>query len=518
MKTFFQFWKNDIPASIVVFFVALPLCLGIAHASTGDESKLFAGIIAGSIGGIVVGAISNSRLGVSGPAAGLIVIVLGSIATFGSYEVFLLSVVIAGLLQIIAGILGFGILGNFFSSSVIKGMLASIGITLILKELPHALGYDADFMGDESFIQKDGHNTFSEIIYSLSKLSMGAIIISISSISCLIWFDSKKGKSIKFFSYVPGSFIVVIFGVILNQLFTSFYPQFALSSQHLVQLPVLKDNSKFIELFTFPDFSAFGNMEVYKVGFIIFIIASLESLLSVEAVDKLDPQKKRTQSSRELIAQGVGNTLSGLIGGLPITQVIVRSSANLDSGAQSKLSTIFHGILLIITVFLIPSYLNLIPLATLASILLLLGYKLSKVGLYKKMFSLGLEQYLPFLVTIVGVLFTDLLRGIVMGMAVSIFFILRKKFRNKCHIEKTFDISERKDKYIILLSEEVSFLNKANIAKTLKKVPADSILVIDGSRTIEIDYDILELIQDFKLNVSKDKNIEVKTIQIKEIN
>jgi len=517
MFSIFKNWKEDLPASFVVFFVALPLCLGVAYASTGDETKLFTGIIAGAIGGIVVGAISNSRLGVSGPAAGLITIVLSAISTLGSYEAFLTAVVIAGILQVIAGSLGFGILSNFFASSVIKGMLAAIGITLILKEVPHAVGYDADFMGDESFLQRDGHNTFSEILFALSKISLGAIVISIISLGILLLFEWDKIKNSKFTKIVPSALIVVVVGILTNQLFYIFDSSLHLKSQHLVQLPSISSLGAISSLFYFPDFSKLMSLEVYKVAIVIFIVASLESLLSVEATDKMDVKKKRTNSSRELIAQGVGNTLSGLIGGLPVTQVIVRSSANISAGAESKLSAILHGVILIVCAVLIPSILNLIPLASLATILILVGYKLSKLGLYKRMFLLGMEQFLPFVVTIISVLLTDLLKGIAIGMAVAIFFILRKKFRNKCRVEKTFDISENKDKYIIRLSEEVSFLNKANIAKTLKKIPNDSLLVIDGSNTQELDFDILELINEYIFFSAPNKNIEVKRIRIKKI-
>ena len=517
MFSIFKNWKEDLPASFVVFFVALPLCLGVAYASTGDETKLFTGIIAGAIGGIVVGAISNSRLGVSGPAAGLITIVLSAISTLGSYEAFLTAVVIAGILQVIAGSLGFGILSNFFASSVIKGMLAAIGITLILKEVPHAVGYDADFMGDESFLQSDGHNTFSEILFAISKFSPGAIIISLLSLVILLLFELDKFKNLKFTKIIPSALIVVVVGILSNQLFYVLDSPFYLKSQHLVQLPSISSLGAISTLFYFPDFSMLLSLDVYKVAVVIFIVASLESLLSVEATDKMDTKKKRTNGSRELIAQGVGNTLSGLIGGLPVTQVIVRSSANISAGAESKLSAILHGVILIVCAVLIPSILNLIPLASLATILILVGYKLSKLGLYKRMFLLGMEQFLPFVVTIISVLLTDLLKGIAIGMAVAIFFILRKKFRNKCRVEKTFDISENKDKYIIRLSEEVSFLNKANIAKTLKKIPDDSLLVIDGSNTQELDYDILELINEYIFFTAPNKNIEVKRIRIKKI-
>lgn len=512
MKNLFSTWKNDVPASFVVFFVALPLCLGVALASTGDTPQLFGGILAGAIGGILVGAISNSRLGVSGPAAGLILIVLNAILTLGSYEAFLVSVIIAGLLQITAGFLGFGFLGNFFPSSVIKGMLAAIGITLVLKEIPHAVGYDADFMGDDAFLQQDGENTFSEIFESIHALSPGAIVISIVSIAILLFFNTNRAKSIGLFKILPGAFFVVLLGILINQFFLYFAPSFYLGKTHLVNLPQLTSVSDAVHLLKFPDFKSLSNIKVYEIGFVIFLVASLETLLSVEATDKLDPKKKRTQSSRELVAQGFGNTVSGLIGGLPITQVIVRSSANITSGAESKLSTILHGFLLLITVLLIPSFLNLIPLASLATILLLVGYKLSTVGLYKNMYKLGYEQFIPFVFTIIGVLFTDLLKGILIGMCFAIFYILRKKFRNKCKVEEI-----EPNVFKVSLTEEVSFLNKGNIARTLKKIPHNSKVTIDGSSSIEIDYDVLEFIEDFKTFLAPERNIQVTTIGIKSV-
>ena len=517
MAKLFSNWKQDVPASFVVFFVALPLCLGVALASTGSSPQLFSGIISGTIGGVIVGLFSKSRLGVSGPAAGLITIVLGAIGTLGSFEGFLVAVVLAGILQIIAGFLGWGILGNFFPSSVIKGMLAAIGITLILKEIPHAVGYDADFMGDESFFQLDGRNTFTEIFEALAKLNMGSIIVSSVSILLLIVFNLKGVKRFKLFQILPGAFFVVLFGVIINQVFYVYFPTLYIGSKHLVNLPIINSGKDLASLVIFPDFAILADFKVYKIAFVIFVVASLETLLSVEATDKLDPKKFRTPSNRELIAQGIGNSLSGLIGGLPITQVIVRSSANISAGGESKLSTILHGFLLLVTAIFIPSILNLIPLASLAAILLLVGYKLSTVGLYKNMYKLGFEQFVPFVVTVFAVLFTDLLNGIMIGMCISIFYILRKKFRNKCSL---IEISEKDaiiKEYKIVLIEEVSFLNKGNIAKTLKKIPANSKVIIDGSASKEIDHDVLEFIFDFKHFIAPEKNIELTTKNINEL-
>lgn len=516
MKNSFSSWKQDLPASLVVFLVALPLCLGVALASTGSQEYLFSGIISGAIGGIIVGFISQSSIGVSGPAAGLITIVVAAIATLGSFPAFLVAVVLAGIIQLICGFLGAGVIGNYFPSSVIKGMLASIGLTLILKEIPHAFGYDADFMGDDAFLQTDGQNTFSEIILALQKLSPGAIIISLVSILILILFDSPWIKRKGIVKFLPGALIVVVVGTLLNQLFQFAIPNWFLSQKHLVELPKAQSFSEVGSFFIFPDFNVLKNYNVYIIAFTIALIGSLETLLSVEATDKLDPQKRITPTNRELKAQGVGNIISGLVGGLPITQVIVRSSANVSSGAKSKLSTILHGFLLLISVLLLPSVLNLIPLSALAAILIMIGYKLSKIGLYKRMYQLGLDQFIPFFATIVGVLFTDLLRGIGIGMAISIFFILKKNYKNNYHhVDKE---NRQNGDTRIILSEEVTFLNKGGIRQLLNSIPEDSKLTIDGSKCKGIDYDVLESIQNFKNFRAKEKGIEIQTINIPEIN
>lgn len=508
----FKSWKEDLPSSLVVFLVALPLCLGVALASTGEEPVLFSGIIAGVIGGVVVGALSGSRLGVSGPAAGLITIVLSAITTLGSFDAFLVAVVLAGIIQLVAGFVGAGVLGNYFPSSVIKGMLAAIGLTLILKEFPHAIGYDADFIGDESFFQNDGENTFSELFKALEYINFGAIIISIISVAVLILFDKPYFKRFALFKFLPGALIVVVLGILLNEGFGMFYQDLKMTGKHVVSLPIAKSLSDVQHFFQFPDFSALSNPQVYIVAGTIALVASLETLLSLEATDKLDPRKVHSSANRELKAQGIGNMLSGLLGGLPVTQVIVRSSANINSGGQSKLSTILHGILLFVSVLLIPGLLNKIPLASLAGILMMVGYKLSKLSLYKQMYRLGWEQFLPFISTIIGVLLTDLLKGIGIGMAISIFYILRRNYRNNYHQE--VKITEQGKETIIRLSQEVTFLNKGSIVELLEKVPDNSRLTIDGSHCEEIDYDVLEVIEDFRLHQAADRNIIFKTIEV----
>jgi len=506
MSTFFSTWKKDLPASLVVFLVALPLCLGIALATTGDSTKLFSGVIAGIVGGIVVASISGSRLGVSGPAAGLITIVAVAIETIGSFEGLLLAIVFSGIIQLIASYLKAGVIGYYFPSSVIKGMLAAIGITLILKEIPHALGYDVDFMGDDAFIQKDHHNTFSELFYALKVLSPGAIIISILSIVILILFDKPFLKRFGLFQLLPGALFVVLLGVGLNAFFKIYFPSYYLDGNHLVNLPVSESFNDFTSFFIFPDFSMLGNKDVYIVGLTIALVGSLETLLSVEAVDKIDPEKFVTPKNRELAAQGIGNIVSGMIGGLPITQVIVRSSANVTSGGKSKLAAIIHGVLLLLTVVLIPFYLNLIPLASLSAILLMVGYKLSKVGLYKQMYKLGNAQFLPFIVTIIAILFTDLLKGILIGILIAVLFILKRNHTNA--FKKVEKINE--DGVLrIVLSEQITFINKSAISELLLGLPLNTKVVIDGNNCQSIDYDVIELIHDFKEHEAIKRNIDI---------
>ena len=507
--------KYDFPSGLVVYLVALPLCLGIALASTGRSDLLFSGIIAGVVGGIVVGSISKSSLGVAGPAAGLVVIVLNALETLGSFEAFLLAVVLAGAIQVIAGLLKAGIIGYYFPSSVIKGMLAAIGITLILKEIPHAFGYDADFMGDEAFAQKDGQNTFTELWNAVRYSSTGAIIISAVSLGLLILFDRPFMKRIQLFRFIPGALFVVAAGILLNLGYAAFAPELVLTGEHMVQLPVASSAGEFFGFFKTPDFSAFQNVEVYTIAVTLAIVASLETLLSVEATDKLDPFKRSTPTNRELIAQGIGNMTSGLIGGLPITLVIVRSSANIDSGGRTRMSTIIHGSILLLSAVLIPALLNYIPLASLAAILLLVGYKLSKFSLYKGMYALGKEQFIPFVVTIIAILSTDLLKGIAVGMVVAIYFILRKNYQHSYHYIKE---QHREGEVITLqLSEEVTFLNKGSINATLENLPDGATVIIDGSKSINIDYDVLEIIQDFKKHSAPLRNITVETRGINDV-
>lgn len=503
-ESFLSNFKSDFPASIVVLLVAIPLCLGIALAS---GAPLFSGIISGIVGGIVVAAISKSSLGVSGPAAGLAVIVLVAIQELGAYDIFLLAVVIAGVFQIILGALKAGVIGYYFPTSVIKGMLAGIGIIIILKQIPHAFGYDGDYEGNLDFMQPDGQNTFSELFNMVNYINEGALIIAAVSLAILILWDRPFIKNIKSMKLIQGPLVAVIVGVVLGIVFQEI-PGLALMPKQLVSIPVADSFGSFIGQFTLPDFSSWNNPAVYSVAFTIAVVASLETLLSVEATDKLDPQKRVTPTNRELTAQGVGNMLSGMIGGLPVTQVIVRSSANIQSGGKTKASAIMHGILLLGCAIAIPNLLNLIPLASLAAILFVVGFKLAKPALFKQMYSRGLNEFLPFIVTIFGIVFTDLLIGISLGMSVAIIQILWKNYKTPYEIIKG---NVDKNHLTLRLAEEVSFLNKAGILRTLDQIPENINLDIDASRTKFIHPDVIEIIENFKQH-GKTLNITVNVI------
>jgi len=499
--------KNDIPASIVVFLVALPLCLGIALVS---GAPLYAGIIGGIIGGIVVGSLSGSALGVSGPAAGLAVIILNAITELGGFEIFLVAVILAGILQVIFGFARAGIVAYYFPSSVIHGMLAGIGILIFLKQIPHAFGYHGDPAGDFEFFQTDGQNTFSGIINVLQNINYGVTIVSILSLAILILWQSKLLSRFKFTKIIPGPLMVVVVGILLNQAFNNI-PTLKIELEQLVSLPIAGSASEFFGNFTFPDFSAFMNPQVYLTAILIAVVASLETLLSVEATDKQDTLKRITPTNRELKAQGVGNIISGLIGGLPVTQVIVRSSANQQSGGKTKASTIIHGVFLVLSIIMIPNILNFIPLGALAAILMVVGFKLAKPSLFRKMYNQGKGQFGPFVVTILGIVFTDLLIGISLGMVVAISVILYNNFRIPYKLNR--QNLEGRENINIKLSEDVTFLNKASILRTLEQIPDDTHVVIDATNTQFIHCDIIEIIEDFVIN-AETRNIEVEVLNL----
>lgn len=489
------------PSALVVFLVALPLCLGIAVASGAPP---LSGLIAGIVGGIVVGSLSGSHISVSGPAAGLTSIVLSSIDELGSFQLFLGTVVIAGIIQFILGALKAGVIGYYFPTSVIKGMLAGIGLILILKQIPHGLGFDSDYEGDESFFQPDNENTFTEIIKAILHPSLGAIIITLVALSIILIYETKTIKQFKITKYVPGELIAVLAGILLNQMFKIALPELYLKGNHLVQIPVTKSFNEFTRLFKIPDFSGITTQGFWITSVTIALVASIETLLSIEAADKLDPQKRVTPASKELRAQGIGNTVSGLIGGLPITAVIVRSSANVAAGAKTKVSAILHGILLIILILIIPRILNLIPLSALAAVLLFVGYKLTKPSLYKSMYKNGISQFLPFIVTILAILFTNLLVGIAIGLIVGLFFVMKTNF------QAAIKITQNKDNYLVKLKKDVSFLNKALLLDGLSKIPKSSKVLIQAEKGLFIDYDIEETLRDFVLISAPEKGISVK--------
>lgn len=504
MKLNTQHFRNDLLAGMVVFLVALPLCLGIAVASGASP---FAGIITGIIGGIIVGYLSNSNVSVSGPAAGLIAIILAAISTLG-FENFLLAVVLAGVFQLILGFAKAGTISSYFPSGVIEGMLTAIGIIIIKKELPHAIGYDKEHEGDfYSYELADlaDKGFFGEIIHSFNFAHAGAIIVTIISIIILVAFN--KISFLKKIKVLPGALVVVIVGIIINEIFKTASPSLQIAGEHLVQLPTASTASEFFGQFTFPDFSAFTNPAVWITAATITAVASIETLLCLEAGDKMDPMKRYSSANTELKAQGVGNILAGMLGGLPMTSVIVRTTANVNAGAKTKLSAIVHGAFLLIAVILIPALLNKMPMACLAAILIMIGLKLASPKVFKHMWKAGKYQFIPFIVTVVAVVATDLLKGVGIGLLVSIFFILKGNMKLAYFFKKE-DHHEGETIHIDL-AQEVSFLNKAAIKQTLAHLPKNSKVVIDAANTVYIDYDVLELIRDFLNYGSKDKNISV---------
>lgn len=495
--------KSDFAAGLVVFLVALPLCLGIALAS---GAPLFSGIISGIIGGLVVGYISQSHLSVSGPAAGLTAVVLVAITDLGSFNAFLLAGLIAGCIQLTLGFIKAGSISNYFPTNVIEGMLAGIGVIIFLKQIPHAVGYDNDFEGDQAFLQSDGKNTFSELFSIFDHIQIGSVIITLVSLVILIsW---TKFDFLKKMKLIPAALIAVIVSILLNEFFIQSGSSLSIASEHLVALPVPTSFEELKNIFVTPDFSAITNSKVWIVGVTIAVVASIETLLCIEAADRMDVQKRYTDTNIELKAQGIGNILSSLFGGLPMTSVVVRTSANNNAGAKSKMSTIIHGLLLLVSVLAIPVLLNKIPLATLAAILLLVGFKLANPKIIKHFWKKGKYQFVPFIATFLGVVFTDLLKGVTLGIIISIIFVL------KGNLKRAY--SFRKEEYAdgdvihIDLAQEVSFLNKAAIKSTLNDIPENSRVIINAQDTVYIAHDILDLLLEFKTTRAINENIKVK--------
>lgn len=499
---------KDAGAGLVVFLVALPLCLGIALAS---NAPLMAGIVSGVIGGLVVAWISGSHTSVSGPAAGMVAVVLAQVAALKSYEAFLLAVILAGMIQILLGVLRAGFIASFFPSNVIKGLLAAIGVILVLKQIPHVVGHDSDPEGEMGFEQPDGKNTFSELFSSLFDFEPGATMVGLVSLAVLLAWDRSKLKK----SLVPAPLVVVLLGVVINFALKATGSSWAIGASHLVQVPTPASLSGFFEMLPSPDFKALGNPAIFTAAVTLAVVASLETLLNLEAVDKLDPRKRVSPPNRELVAQGVGNIVSGFFGGLPVTSVIVRSSVNINAGAETRLSAFIHGLLLFALVAFAPTLLNEIPLASLAAVLLATGLKLASPALFRQMWAEGRKQFLPFIVTVVAIVFTDLLAGIITGLATSLGFILHSNFRRP--LRRFMEHHVGGEVLRIEFSNQVSFLNRAVLEQTLNSVPAQGHVVLDARNTDYIDPDILDLIDDFRKQTAPARNLKVSLMGFKDL-
>ncbi|MGE3849711.1 MAG: SulP family inorganic anion transporter [Gammaproteobacteria bacterium] len=494
-------WRADLRASIVVFLVALPLCLGVALAS---GAPLFSGIVTGVIGGIVVGFASGSHLMVSGPAAGLTAIVLSAITTLGSFAAFLTAVFLAGLLQVGLGWLRAGVIGYYFPNAVIRGMLAGIGIIIVLKQLPHALGYDADYVGDETFVQPNAETTFSSLSSAFERIEPGALVLSVLSLAILVLWERPFMKR---FAIVPAALVAVVMGVGLNGAFAGFAGDLVLGGEQLVSLPVIASLADLESALSFPDWRVLGSAAVWTLAATIAVVASLETLLSLEATDRMDPLKREAPANRELVAQGIGNALCGLVGGLPMTGVIVRSSANVFAGARTKASAVMHGVLLLGAVLAIPQMLNRIPLAVLAAILIYTGWKLAHPRQLRYFLDKGFHQWVPFVVTTLAILLSDLLKGIAVGLLTSTVFILLEHLRAPSYQV----VSSDGPMVRLRLNEHLTFLSKANLTVSLQQYPPGSVIEIDGSAVKRIDHDVAEVLREF-LESAAERHIEVRAI------
>ncbi len=501
---FFRHLKGDFSAGIVVFLVALPLCLGIALAS---GAPLFSGLIAGLVGGLIVAWLSGSQLSVSGPAAGLTVIVFNAIETLGSFQGLLVAGVLAGIMQLALGYLKAGIIGAFFPSAVIKGMLAAIGLILIMKQIPHATGYHTSYEGDEGYMRDTAESSFFDLFDAFSGITLGAVVISAIALLLLVIWELPWFKKQSLLKLIPGPLVAVTWGIGYNLMAMQFAPAWAVGEKHMVRLPVSEKASDFFNNFMFPDFSYLANPQIYIIAVTLAIIASLETLLSLEATDKLDPLKRLAPTNRELKAQGVGNIISGLLGGLPITAVIVRSSANINAGGKTSLSCFIHGLCLLLSVMFFAHYLNYIPLACLSAILLHTGYKLAKPSLFIELYRKGMSQLLPFVITVLAILLTDLLKGMAIGVFVGLFFVI------KANYSEAMNMTQNGARYLLSFNKDVSFLNKALLRKLILSIEENSSVTIDASRANFIDHDILETIEDF-LTTAPDDNISVEIIDL----
>lgn len=511
-----KFYFEDLRSGLVVALVALPLCLGIAMASSTETLKvpLICGLFAGVIGGIVVGLISNSRLSVTGPAAGLTMVVAGALTSLGSYQAFLVALIIAGLIQVILGLVRAGTIANYLPSGVIKGMLCGIGIILIVKQIPHFFGYDKDPEGDLGFFQVDGENTFSEIINAVNFITPASLVVGIISLFILIIWQIKPIKKNKILSLIPAPLLVVVVGILVGNLFTDAEGIWTLTSEHRIDFPEVLQAKSVNEVFLFPDFSVLNNFAIYKLAFVIAAVASVETLLCIEAVDKLDPEKHNTNNNRELLAQGAGNIVCGLIGGLPLTSVIVRSSVNLNAGAKTKMSAVFHGLFLASAVLFIPGVLKMIPMSALAAILIVTGYKLASISIFRNAYKQGWKYFIPFIVTVVVMYFTDLLIGVGCGIGISIIFIIIENLQipYKVGTENIDGVNH----YLVQVSQHVTFLHKGSFVKLLDSIPKKSHVTIDARKTNFMDRDVTELLNEYK-KTAEHKDIKLELLNVKEV-
>ncbi|KYF61432.1 hypothetical protein BE11_07265 [Sorangium cellulosum] len=484
--------KYDIPAGVVVFLVALPLCLGIALAS---GAPLLSGIVAGIVGGLVIPLVSRAQLSVSGPAAGLAAIVLAGITSLQSFQAFAMAVVIGGVLQLALGLLKAGAISHFFPSSVIKGMLAAIGVLLILKQLPHAIGYDKDNFASESF-QAEGGNTFTMLAQAPQALEWGAFLLSAICLVILVgWEKSRLAK----ISWLPAPLVAVVVATLGNELFKAAVPSLALEQKHLVTLPT----GDLLSALQLPDWSAIARPEVWVLGVTLAIVASLETLLNLEAVDRIDPFQRKSPPNRELVAQGLANMVSGFAGGLPVTSVIVRSSANTNAGARTRVSALTHGALLLLAVVFAGALLSHIPLACLATILLVTGYKLAKPAIFAEMRKLGWNHFIPFVVTIVAIVLTDLLKGIAIGLAVGVLFVL------KTQMSRVFDVIHEGARVTIRFNKAAYFFTQGKLVSLFEGLPSDTHVVVDAQGASYVDHDVAELIRRFQQSAPR-RNIRVE--------
>jgi len=510
--------KYDLPAALVVFLVAVPLCLGIALAS---GAPLLSGIISGVIGGVVVSSLSGSQVSVSGPAAGLVVVVTTSVVSLGSYNAFLSAVVIAGIMQLVFGALRLGVIGEYVPNSVIKGMLAGIGVVIILKQIPHALGRDADFSGDQGFLQSyDGENTVSEIMLAWVGVHPLAVAITLASLIIMFLWEKEPIKSSRFKLFFPAPLVAVVAGSVLALLGSPFDPTFndvvmagnANLSSHFVKIPDFASVAQLLGSLPSPDWNALTDRHVWGIAFTVAIVASIESLLSVEASDKLDPFRRISSTNRELLAQGAGNICAGMLGGLPVTAVVVRSSANVYAGARTRTSGILHGVFIAVAVCLIPGLLNTIPLASLSAVLVAVGFKLTPPSLFRSMYAAGSSQFGPFVVTVVGIVFTDLLTGVVMGMALGLYFVVKTNHHDAVTV--VFDKSD----YLVRFNKDISFLNKSELKEALGSIPSDTRVLLDGTKAMFIDQDIYDIINDFsELAEHRGITIQQKNMNLKSL-